>query len=179
MKRVKAKGPLRRKEDPHRINQYIKSDPIRLVSTGEPQIVSLAEARKMAHDEELDLVEISPNAQPPVCKILDYKKFLYEQRKKQKELKSNQSKSVVKEIRFGPNTDEHDIEFKRKHAEKFLQEGNKVRAYVFFRGRTIVHKERGELLLLQFAEKLQEVAKLEQLPKMEGKKMIIMLSPKK
>ncbi|MBI1305505.1 MAG: translation initiation factor IF-3 [Bacteroidetes bacterium] len=179
MKRVKAKGPTKRQEDPHRINTYIKADPIRLVGTGEPQIVSLAEGLKMAQAEELDLVEISPNAKPPVCKILDYKKFLYEQRKKQKELKSNQSKSVVKEIRFGPNTDDHDIEFKRKHAEKFLLEGNKVRAYVFFRGRTIVHKERGELLLLQFAEKLQEVAKLEQMPKMEGKKMIIMLSPKK
>ncbi|MFT4522788.1 MAG: translation initiation factor IF-3 [Bacteroidia bacterium] len=180
MKRVRAKGPRKRQEDPHRINRRINADPIRLVGDGgEPQIISLSEALKMANDEELDLVEISPNAQPPVCKILDYKKFLYEQKKKQKELKSNQQKTQIKEIRFGPNTDEHDVEFKRKHAEKFLNEGNKVRAYVFFRGRTIVHKERGELLLLQFAEKLQEIAKLEQLPKMEGKKMIIMLAPKK
>ncbi|MCB9263238.1 MAG: translation initiation factor IF-3 [Flavobacteriales bacterium] len=170
---------MRRKEAEHRINEHIKADPIRLVGDGEPQIVGLAAALKMAEEEELDLVEISPNAQPPVCKILDYNKFLYEQKKKQKEIKSKQVKTVVKEIRFGPNTDDHDVEFKRKHAEKFLQEGNKVRAYVFFRGRTIVHKERGELLLLQFAEQLQEVAKLEQLPKMEGKKMIIMLAPKK
>ena len=179
MKRVKAKGPRKRQEAQHRINRYIKADPIRLVGDGEPQIVALAAARAMAEEQELDLVEISPNAKPPVCKILDYNKFLYEQKKKQKELKSKQQKTVVKEIRFGPNTDDHDIEFKRKHAEKFLNEGNKVRAYVFFRGRTIVHKERGELLLLQFAEKLQDVAKLEQLPKMEGKKMIIMLAPKK
>lgn len=179
MKRVRAKGPRKRKEALHRINKFIHSDPIRLVGDGEPQIVPLPQARKMAEEQGLDLVEISPKAQPPVCKILDYNKFLYEQKKKQKELKSKQQKTVVKEIRFGPNTDDHDIEFKRKHAEKFLLEGNKVRAYVFFRGRTIVHKERGELLLLQFAEKLQEVAKLEQMPKMEGKKMIIMLAPKK
>lgn len=127
---------------------------------------------------ELDLVEISPAAKPPVCKILEYKKFLYEQKKKQKEMKANQIKTVVKEIRFGPNTDEHDVEFKRKHAEKFLQEGNKVKAYVFFRGRSIVYAERGELLLLQFADTLKEDAKVEQLPKLEGKKMIMMLAPK-
>jgi translation initiation factor IF-3 len=132
----------------------------------------------MAEDLELDLVEISPAAKPPVCKILEYKKFLYEQKKKQKEMKANQIKTVVKEIRFGPNTDEHDVEFKRKHAEKFLQEGNKVKAYVFFRGRSIVYAERGELLLLQFADTLKEDAKVEQLPKLEGKKMIMMLAPK-
>ena len=179
LKRVRAKGPRTRKKALHRINDYIKEDPIRLVGDGEPKIVPLAQAKSMASEQELDLVEISPNAKPPVCKILDYNKFLYEQKKKQKEMKAKQQKTVVKEIRFGPNTDDHDIEFKRKHAEKFLNEGNKVRAYVFFRGRTIVHKERGELLLLQFAEKLQEIAKLEQMPKMEGKKMIIMLAPKK
>lgn len=133
----------------------------------------------MAYDSDLDLVEISPNAQPPVCKILDYKRFLFEQKKRAKEQKAKNIKMVIKEIRFGPNTDEHDVEFKRKHAEKFINEGNKVRAYVFFRGRSIVHKERGELLLLQFAESLAEISKLEQMPKMEGKKMIIMLAPKK
>lgn len=132
----------------------------------------------MAVEQELDLVEVSPKANPPVCKVIDYRKFLYDQKKKAKELKATQSKTDIKEIRFGPNTDEHDVNFKLKHAEKFLEEGHKVRAYVFFRGRTIVFKERGELLLLQFAEKLQEVAKLEQLPKMEGKKMIIVLAPK-
>ena len=123
-------------------------------------------------------MEVSPKANPPVCKVIDYRKFLYDQKKKAKELKATQSKTDIKEIRFGPNTDEHDVNFKLKHAEKFLEEGHKVRAYVFFRGRTIVFKERGELLLLQFADKLSEVAKLEQLPKMEGKKMIIVLAPK-
>jgi len=152
---------------------------VRLIFDGDSDIVSLQEALKRAEDAELDLVEISPKAKPPVCKILDYKRFLYEQKKKQKEQKANQVKMVVKEIRFGPNTDEHDVEFKRKHAEKFLNEGNKVRAYVFFKGRSIVHKERGELLLLQFADNLSDIAKLEQMPKMEGKKMIIMLAPKK
>ncbi|MCB9246197.1 MAG: translation initiation factor IF-3 [Flavobacteriales bacterium] len=179
MRRVKKKIGYRGQADPHRINKRITSDPIRLVHEGESEIVSLSEALKLADEAELDLVEISPNAKPPVCKILDYKKFLFEQKKKLKEQKANQVKTVIKEIRFGPNTDDHDIEFKRKHAEKFLQEGNKVRAYVFFRGRSIVHKERGELLLLQFAEKLADVSKLEQLPRLEGKKMIIMLAPKK
>jgi translation initiation factor IF-3 len=172
-------GFRKRSQDPHRINEYIEADPIRLVGENvENGIVSLAEALKMAEDLELDLVEISPAAKPPVCKILEYKKFLYEQKKKQKEMKANQIKTVVKEIRFGPNTDEHDVEFKRKHAEKFLQEGNKVKAYVFFRGRSIVYAERGELLLLQFADTLKEDAKVEQLPKLEGKKMIMMLAPK-
>ena len=141
-------------------------------------VYSLDKAKELAKEQELDLVEVSPKASPPVCKVIDYRKFLYDQKKKAKELKATQSKTDIKEIRFGPNTDEHDVNFKTKHAEKFLEEGHKVRAYVFFRGRTIVFKERGELLLLQFAEKLQEVAKLEQLPKMEGKKMIIVLAPK-
>ena len=174
------KRPFRgRVRDPHKINQHIDADPIRLVGDNVEQgIVDLASARKQAEELELDLVEVSPNAKPPVCKILDYRKFLYEQKKKAKELKTTASKTDIKEIRFGPNTDEHDVNFKLKHAEKFIEEGHKVRAYVFFRGRTIVFKERGELLLLQFAERLQDVAKLEQLPKMEGKKMIIVLAPK-
>lgn len=128
---------------------------------------------------ELDLVEISPKAVPPVCRIVDYKKFLYEQKKKQKELKSKQSKIVVKEIRFGPNTDDHDFDFKLKHAKKFLEEGAKVKAYVFFKGRTIVFKERGEILLLKFAQELEEVGLVEQMPKLEGKRMIMMINPKK
>ena len=127
---------------------------------------------------ELDLVEISPTAVPPVCRVVDYKKFLYEQKKKQKELKSKQIKVVVKEIRFGPNTDEHDFEFKFKHAEKFLSEGSKVKAYVFFKGRTILFKEKGEILLLKLAQKLEDVGIIEQMPKLEGKKMIIIINPK-
>lgn len=180
MKNNNYKPGFRRKnQDPHKINGYIDADPIRLVGDNvENGIYPLSKALKLADELELDLVEISPNASPPVCKILEYKKFLYEQKKKQKEMKANQAKSVVKEIRFGPNTDEHDVEFKRKHAEKFLQEGNKVKAYVFFRGRSIVYAERGELLLLQFADTLKEEAKVEQLPKLEGKKMIMMLAPK-
>ena len=133
----------------------------------------------MADEQGLDLVEISPNAAPPVCKILDYKKFLFEQKKKQKELKSKATKIVVKEIRFGPNTDDHDFDFKLKHAQQFLEQGCKVRAFVFFRGRSIVYKDKGEILLLKFASELEELAKVEMLPKMEGKKMFIILSPKK
>lgn len=125
------------------------------------------------------MVEIAPNADPPVCKIIDYKKFLYDQKKKQKELKSKQQKVVVKEIRFGPNTDDHDFDFKLNHAKKFLEEGSKVKAYVFFKGRTIVFKERGELLLLRFAKELSDLGAVEQLPKLEGKRMIMMINPKK
>ena len=127
---------------------------------------------------DLDLVEISPNADPPVCKVIDYKKFLYQQKRKQKELKAKTVKVVVKEIRFGPHTDEHDYNFKLKHAEKFLKDGAKVKAYVFFKGRTIIYKEDGEILLLRLAQDLEEFGKLEQMPKLEGKRMIIMLSPK-
>jgi len=126
----------------------------------------------------LDLVEISPKADPPVCKIIDYNKFLYEQKKRQKELKQKQSKVVVKEIRFGPNTDEHDFNFKLKHAQKFLEEGAKVKAYVFFKGRSILFKEKGEILLLKLAQELQDIATVEQLPKLEGKRMIMFLAPK-
>ncbi len=133
----------------------------------------------MAQDLELDLVEISPKASPPVCKIIDYQKFLYQQKKKQKEMKSKSTKVTVKEIRFGPNTDEHDFNFKLKHAISFLEDGAKVKAFVFFKGRTIIYKERGEVLLLRLAQELEEYAKVEQLPKLEGKRMIMFFSPKK
>ena len=136
---------------------------------------ALAKAREL----ELDLVEISPKADPPVCRIIDYRKFLYAQKKKQKEIKANQSKVQVKEIRFGPNTDDHDFQFKLKHARKFLEDGAKVKAYVFFRGRTIVFKERGEILLLKFAQELEDLGALEQMPKLEGKRMTVMFNPKK
>jgi len=132
----------------------------------------------MAKEQDLDLVEISPNADPPVCKVTDYSKFKYEQKKKQKEIKARAQKTVIKEIRFGPNTDEHDFNFKVKHAENFLNDGAKVRAYVHFRGRTIVFKERGQILLLKMAQNLEEVGKVEQMPRMEGKRMSIILSPK-
>jgi translation initiation factor IF-3 len=145
----------------------------------EPGVYPIAEALELAAEKELDLVEIAPNADPPVCKIIDYKKFLYDQKKKQKELKSKQQKVVVKEIRFGPNTDEHDFDFKLNHAKKFLEEGSKVKAYVFFKGRTIVFKERGEVLLLKFASELSNLGSVEQLPKLEGKRMIMMINPKK
>jgi translation initiation factor IF-3 len=132
-----------------------------------------------AQAAELDLVEISPNANPPVCKIIDYKKFLFEQKKRQKELKAKQSKVVVKEIRMGPNTEDHDFKFKLNHAKAFLEEGAKVKAYVFFKGRSIVFKDRGEILLLKFAQELEDYGSLEQMPKLEGKKMIMMINPKK
>jgi translation initiation factor IF-3 len=171
-----------RREALHRINKFITAPEIRVVGDGiEPGVHTLASALKLAEAAGLDLVEISPNAEPPVCKIVDYNKFLYEQKKKQKELKANAVVNEVKEIRFGPNTDEHDVDFKLKHATKFLSEGAKVRAYVFFKGRTIVYKERGEELLMRFANKLIEdgIAKLESSPKQEGKKMIILLGPTK
>lgn len=133
----------------------------------------------MAEQEGLDLVEISPKADPPVCKIIDYKKFLYDQKKKQKEMKAKAQKVVVKEIRFGPNTDDHDFNFKLKHAEKFIEEGAKVKAYVFFKGRSILFKDKGEILLLKLAQSLEELATVESMPKLEGKRMIMMLAPKK
>jgi len=132
----------------------------------------------LAYDQELDLVEITPNADPPVCRIIDYQKFLYQQRKKQKEIKAKASKVIVKEIRFGPNTDDHDFNFKLKHAENFLKEGSKVKAFVFFKGRSILFKEQGEILLLRFAQELEEIGKVEQLPKLEGKRMIMFIAPK-
>ena len=145
----------------------------------EPAVMSTSDAIQLAREMELDLVEISPKADPPVCRIIEYKKFLYDQKKKQKEIKAKQQKVVVKEIRFGPNTDDHDFQFKLKHAKKFLQEGSKLKAYVFFRGRTIVFKERGEILLLKFAQELEEYGTVEQLPKLEGKRMTVMFNPKK
>jgi len=145
------------------------------VQTG---VYPVAEAQRIARDQGLDLVEISPNAEPPVCKIIDYNKFLYEKKKKEKEMKAKSKVSEVKEIRFTPNTDDHDFDFKAKHAENFLKEGNKVRAYVQFKGRAIMFKERGELLLLKFAERLVEVGTLESMPKLDGKKMFALLAPK-
>ncbi len=141
--------------------------------------MSTPAALALAKELELDLVEISPKADPPVCRIIEYKKFLYDQKKKQKEMKAKQQKVVVKEIRFGPNTDDHDFNFKVKHAKKFLEEGSKLKAYVFFRGRTIVFKERGEILLLKFAQELEEYGTVEQLPKLEGKRMTVLFNPKK
>ncbi|MBW7869079.1 MAG: translation initiation factor IF-3 [Brumimicrobium sp.] len=167
-------------EELNRINERIRVPQIRLVLEGqEPLIIDTREALKMAEEQELDLVEISPNATPPVCKIMDYQKFLYAQKKKQKEIKAKQTKIVIKEIRFGPHTDEHDFNFKLEHARKFLKEGAKVKAYVFFRGRTIVYQDRGEILLLRFAQELAELGTLELMPKLEGKRMTIMINPKK
>ncbi len=142
-------------------------------------VYKLSEALSIAKTLELDLVEISPKASPPVCKILEYKKFLYEQKKRDKVLKAKSTKIVVKEIRFGPNTDEHDYEFKKKHAEKFLREGAKLKAFVFFKGRSIVFKEKGQILLLRLAQDLEEIGKVEQMPLLEGKKMIMFITPKK
>lgn len=152
---------------------------VRLVGENIPEqrVYTTQEALRLADDLELDLVEVSPTAVPPVCKIIDFKKFLYEQRRKQKEIKTNSVKVVVKEIRFGPNTDEHDYLFKLKHAQKFLEEGSKVKSYVFFKGRTILFKDKGEILLLHFAQDLEEYGKLEQMPKLEGKRMLIMINP--
>ena len=147
-------------------------------NVGQPQVLPIRDALKLADELELDLIEISPKAEPPVCRIDDYQKFLYQQKKKAKELKANQTKVVVKEIRFGPQTDDHDYNFKLKHAQNFLKEGAKVKAYVFFRGRSIVFKEQGEILLLRFATDLEEFAKVEAMPRLDGKKMIMMLAPK-
>ena len=142
-------------------------------------VYPLDKAKELANEQELDLVEISPKAKPPVCKIIDYKKFLYEQKKREKSLKSKATKVTIKEIRFGPQTDEHDYEFKKKHAEKFLKEGAKLKAFVFFKGRSIVFKEQGQILLLRLAQDLEELGKVEQMPILEGKKMSILISPKK
>ena len=168
------------KKNPNRINEEIRVQEVRVIADGvEPKVYAIGDALKIADEKGLDLVEISPNATPPVCKIIDYQKFLYQQKKKHKEIKDKALKVVVKEIRFGPNTDEHDFNFKLNHARKFLTEGSKVKAFVFFKGRTIVYKDRGEILLLKFAQELEEVGKVENMPKLEGKKMIMMLSPKK
>ena len=174
-------NPRFRKEQQqeHRTNHMIKVPEVRLVGDNvEVGIYPTMEAMKIAVQQGLDLVEISPNAAPPVCKIIDYNKFLYDEKKKKKEMKAKAKTSEVKEIRFTPNTDDHDFEFKVKHAEKFLSEGDKVKAHVQFKGRAIMFKERGELLLLKFADRLKEVGALEGVPKMEGKRMLVMLAPK-
>lgn len=166
-------------KDQYRVNGQIHVREVRVVSDGGSEVMPTRKALDLARQQELDLVEISPNAQPPVCRIIDYSKFLYQQKKRQKEMKQKQVKVEVKEIRFGPQTDDHDYQFKLKHAKEFLEEGNKVRAYVFFRGRSILFKDQGEVLLLRFANDLEEVAKVEQLPKLDGKKMFLFLAPKK
>jgi len=171
--------PMRKKEPEHRINEFIRVPEVRLVGDNVEQgIYPTRKALEMADELELDLVEISPNANPPVCRVIDYSKFVYEQKKKQKEIKSNAKQTVVKEIRFGPNTSDHDFEFKLKHAIKFLENGEKVRAYVHFKGRAIVFKEQGEILLLRFAQALEDYGKVELLPKLEGKRMFLTLAPK-
>jgi translation initiation factor IF-3 len=169
------------KEDPHRINDRIHGvSEIRLVGDNiEQGVYPFQDALRMAEELGLDLVEISGSAVPPVCRIIEYKKFLYDLKKKQKEIKAKQSTVEMKEIRFGPNTDEHDLNFKLKHARKFLEDGHKVKAFVFFRGRTIVFKERGEILLLKFAQELEDIGIVEQMPRLEGKRMFMMLIPKK
>lgn len=178
--RGQRRDPRQVKQAPNNINEHIRAREVRLVGDNvTPGIYSIHEARKIADELELDLVEISPNAEPPVCKILDYQKYLYQQKKKAKEIKAKSTKIVVKEIRFGPQTDDHDYNFKLKHAQSFLQEGSKVKAYVFFKGRSILFKEQGEVLLLRFASDLEEYGKVEQMPVLEGKRMILMLSPKK
>jgi len=153
---------------------------VRLVGDNvEVGVYATKKALEIADEQNLDLVEISPNANPPVCKIMDYKKFLYEQKKREKVIKSKATKVIVKEIRFGPNTDDHDYEFKKKHAEKFLKEGAKLKAFVFFKGRSIIFKEQGQILLLRLAQDLEELGKVEQMPKLEGKRMIMFIAPKK
>ena len=166
--------------DLHRINDKITAQQVRVVGDNiEPGVFPLARALELATEAELDLVEISRKSDPPVCKIIDYKKFLYEQKKKQKEIKAKTSRVVLKELRFGPNTDDHDFDFKLKHATKFLQDGARLKAFVFFKGRSIIYKEKGEILLLKLAQKLEEYGVVEQMPKLEGKRMIMLMIPKK
>ena len=166
------------KEDQHRINRKITAEEVRLVGDNvEIGVYKRFAALAIADEQGLDLVEISPKAVPPVCKVMDYKKFLYEQKKREKALKSKAAKVVVKEIRFGPNTDDHDYNFKKKHAEKFLKEGAKLKAFVFFKGRSIIFKEQGQILLLRLAQDLEELGKVEQMPKLEGKRMIMFITP--
>jgi len=174
------RGNDRNSKDPYVTNEHIRAREVRLVGDNVEQgIYPIDKALRLAEKMELDLIEISPNAEPPVCRILDYQKFLYQQKKRQKEQKQKAAKVVVKEIRFGPQTDDHDYNFKLKHAIGFLKEGSKVKAYVFFRGRSILFKEQGEVLLLRFANDLEEYGKVEMMPVLEGKRMIIMLSPLK
>tara|TARA_B100001093_G_scaffold41508_1_gene35298 strand:+ start:2824 stop:3342 length:519 start_codon:yes stop_codon:yes gene_type:complete len=169
------------RENAHNINRAIKSPEVRLIA-GEgidEGVYPIRKAIEIAIEMGLDLVEIAAKANPPVCRIVDYNKFLYEQKMRQKEIKSKASKVVIKEIRFGPNTDEHDFDFKLNHAKKFLSDGAKLKAFVFFKGRSILFKDKGEILLLRFAQELEEIGKVEQLPKLEGKRMIMFISPKK
>ncbi|MCK7589826.1 translation initiation factor IF-3 [Subsaxibacter sp. CAU 1640] len=162
------------------MNSKIRAEKVRLVGDNvETGIYSLRDALAQAEEQGVDLVEISPKADPPVCKVMDYKKFLYEQKKRDKALKAKATKVVVKEIRFGPQTDDHDYEFKKKHAEKFLKEGAKLKAFVFFKGRSIVFKEQGQILLLKLAQDLEDYGKVEQMPKLEGKRMTMFIAPKK
>ncbi|AGA79646.1 MULTISPECIES: translation initiation factor IF-3 [Echinicola] len=179
---MRGRKPFKpRREEPYKVNQKIRAREVRVVGDfveGGNVVMSTDEAIKIAQQQDLDLVEISPNANPPVCKVIDYAKFKYEQKKKQKEIKANAAKTVLKEIRFGPNTDDHDFDFKLKHAINFLKDGAKVKAYVHFVGRSIVFKERGEMLLLKFAQSLEEYGQVEQLPKMEGKRMNMFVAPK-
>ena len=181
-KRPKPRAPFRPriKEREHNINEDITAPEVRLVGEGiEPGVYPLHKALDMARAQQVDLVEVTPNAVPPVCRLVEYSKFLYEKKKKDKEQKIKAKASEIKEIRFTPNTDDHDFDFKSKHAEKFLQDGDKVKCYVQFRGRAIMFQERGELLLLKFAERLAEVGGLESMPKMEGRRMIAIFTPKK
>ncbi|MEX0274424.1 MAG: translation initiation factor IF-3 [Flavobacteriaceae bacterium] len=179
MRRRFRPRPRREKKDLHNINEKIRVPKVRLVGDNvEMGVFPTGEALAKAKELELDLVEISPNADPPVCKIIDYKKFLYEQKKREKAMKAKATKVIVKEIRFGPNTDDHDYEFKKKHAEKFLKDGAKLKAYVFFKGRSIVYKDKGEILLLRLASELEEYGKVEQMPKLEGKRMTMFMAPK-
>lgn len=168
------------KEDKHRINEKIRVPEVRLVGDNvEIGVYPIAKALELAQEQVMDLVEISPNADPPVCKIIDYKKFLYEQKKREKVLKAKTTKVVVKEIRFGPNTDDHDYDFKKKHAMKFLESGAKLKAFVFFKGRSIVYQDQGQILLLKLAQDVEDYGIVEQMPKLEGKRMIMLMAPKK
>ena len=172
--------PPMKKEEPYKINELIKSPVVRVVGENiTPGIYNIREAINIAENLGLDLVEISPTANPPVCKVIDYKKFLYELKRKQKEIKAKTAKIIVKEIRLGPNTDDHDFNFKLNHAIKFLKDGAKVKVDVFFKGRSIIYKEQGELILLKFAQAIVDYGKIEQMPKLEGKRMIMIISPKK
>lgn len=179
LRRSGGRPPMRKRGPEHRINEHIRVPEVRLVGDNiETGVYPTQKALQLADELELDLVEISPNAVPPVCKIIDYSKFVYEQKKRQKEIKSNAKQTVIKELRFGPNTSDHDFDFKLKHAIRFLENGEKVRAYVHFRGRAIVFKEKGEILLLRFAQALEDYGKVELMPKLEGKRMFLTIAPK-
>ncbi|WP_262710861.1 MULTISPECIES: translation initiation factor IF-3 [Flagellimonas] len=179
MRRRFRPQPRRENKNPHNINDKITAPEVRLVGDNvEVGVYPISKAMAKANELELDLVEISPKANPPVCKIIDYKKFLYEQKKREKAMKAKATKVIVKEIRFGPQTDDHDYAFKKRHAEKFLKDGAKLKAYVFFKGRSIVYKDQGEILLLRLAQELEELGKVEQMPKLEGKRMTMFIAPK-